>query len=854
MPTVEIKRGQTAAPRSTGRSAFGSVAFGQNEGKGLQAAGEALYGFGMEKVEEARRAEDDLYVSTKFIEAQKQALDIQDQLRQEYSEDPKGYSDAVMENLRTSFDPIIEGAPSTEARRQLQSQFTGVYSNALNSSHKYEREQFVGNAQRSLNEGVNTTDSLLAEGQISFEAAIEQSRGLIDAADGVLFTSEARTEKADGVIKRLAETHAIAMGKSSVEEVENFLYNDLPDDMFSAEETQSILNKARSNYAKENRVTEMAGREARVAKSTVVNAHLVDGDVAAAEKELERGVAEGVLEKGDGTYMNLYNTIQNHKVALFKSDVISREIAPVLSGDARLDQSNPDHVKHWDSTFYQKYPQSFLTVKDDETKEKMLNEMVSAGRVPSREMSGLSSALLSNNGKVVATAAETVNALLDTGDGILALSIDGKVANKARVYRAALDGAKMNGEQAVEAVRRVQISKQSDGTGLSVSKDFSNWYSSKEGKEAVKNIMNSYVKGVDKIPVGFRDDLSISASLLYSQNASDQEEIISKAEAVEITAKNLTERVWGKVSLFGRDSFMRLPPTKTKEGQSIGFERDDFTSRQLEEAILDISYNQNKHLGTQEASRKIARITETAFIIPEETDGSVSYQVGYFDESGVRHPLEVFVEAGEDPETGMPTGGQSEPITIKVDRKNEPSVMFENSFQRLGALSKSLEERGLGFIDIQDRVAPALDRGVSPSAMTKRSKQEMRLVMNPRARDNKSDKGPSVGKVWDAKKAIVDKYNKAVDLLNEADSIFDNRLDANMPVGAEASEKSRVMRAGFGGGAFTELAALQNAPTKMEEYMSTRREYEELIKEANSIMDTISPEDVINSQETPVEE
>lgn len=153
MPTVDIKRAGTDLQR---RIAPNNQQFVQTE--------DISY---LEDVQQQtqrwKQAEDATYVANATTELQKQVYETGERLKQDFFDNPEGYSAAYEQATQALYKQTVDNAPSAEARNSATQVAESIKRSQFNQAVSWEQTNTVARYQERHDEAISSLSNILAD-------------------------------------------------------------------------------------------------------------------------------------------------------------------------------------------------------------------------------------------------------------------------------------------------------------------------------------------------------------------------------------------------------------------------------------------------------------------------------------------------------------------------------------------------------------------------------------------------------------------------------------------------------------------------------------------------------------------
>lgn len=412
MPKIEIERLSrgVGTPSQTGqpRASAAGTEVSQSLGRALSQQGQQLTNTGLEISQDIKVARDLEYVTSSMTTANEEAIRFEKKFKESMAENPAGYADAYIGEIDSIYDGYIQGAPSQEAKSQLQQMFSAKRNNQFKGAFNFEanatKAKVISSAEENLNLITNRLiedPSLLPESQQEIDMMMKSINSSLDPDKALQFKSIASEQLSRSVI-----TGLVNQGK--YDDAKAFLTNDNIKSILTPNEIARLEKSIDSDM--------QAQMEAAQKQDTIEYKKFIDdtktmiikGELS--EVQLENMFNEGNFRSAQD-FINVSNTLNRFRKDQSSISNAVTEVGQALDGGIPLDPSLKDNRRKADSYYNEVILKNTAPEELGQKTEQFIN---SIGVVPEGIKNNIISKMHNGDPKTAVASASTINNLVDS--------------------------------------------------------------------------------------------------------------------------------------------------------------------------------------------------------------------------------------------------------------------------------------------------------------------------------------------------------------------------------------------------------------------------------------------------------
>jgi hypothetical protein len=454
MPRVIIERaGTQAIPTTSGQPRAGfAPASGQ---AGVTTAftnlGKTVAGITQEISAKRAAITEANYVSTMNTETVETIGRLQQEMQTELS-DPRGYTEALMEQVDDIYAKALEEAPSDRSRVQLQGIFAGKRNGYFHNAFKFENKAVADTTLIRANENIDTISKEVFQDPNSLAARLQDINLVSDAAGEVLSEGQHEMFKAKAG-QQLVNAHLNGLVRAgqhdkALESVSSGQF----DQFFTPDQIVRLEAGLQDSVARQQRNLEKAGTQQYKGQLDDLDLSIFQGQTGLSE--LNEMLDQGMF-KTNKDYIDRVKKLNTVNTQAEGAALQVDRIDQALAGLAPLSPSSTADKKAAD-TYYEQIIAP--TLNEEDGLEKAIKFSTDLGVVPKRFKNQLSGNLNSGNTQGQAGAAQVIDGIISR-EATSSLSFTKRDISRARHITGGMN-AGLSAEEAIKAAdARIEVDK-----------------------------------------------------------------------------------------------------------------------------------------------------------------------------------------------------------------------------------------------------------------------------------------------------------------------------------------------------------------------------------------------------------
>jgi hypothetical protein len=594
MPRVTIDRaGSQNIPTTSGqpRAGFLPSSGGQQVNQAFVNLGRTVAGITQEIAAKRAAIDDANYVSTMNTETVETIGRLEQEMQTNLA-DPRGYTEALMEQVDDIYAKALENAPSDKSRAQLQSIFSGKRNGYFHNAFRFENKAVADTTLARADENISTIAQEVFNDPNSLQARLQDINLVSDSAAEVLAPGQHEMFQVQAGAK-LVKAHLNGLVRAGqYDQALESLGSGQFDQFFTPEQIVRLEAGLEDSIAKQQRELEKLGNQQYKQQLDDIDLGIFNGSIGL--NELNTMHEEGVF-RTNKDYINRAKQIDtvNKKAEVDRSHVDLVDAA--LSGVAPLSPSSTADKRAAD-TYYEQIIAPQLTQEDGI--EKAVKFSTDLGIVPKKFKNQLSGHLNSGSNQGQVGAAQVIDGIISR-DATAALSFTKRDASRARHIAGGIN-AGLTAEEAIKAAdNRIQVDK-----GILKRREerlFDEGIDFDPPTEFFRNDPN-------EVP----DEMALDFDRLLQTFAVELGHSVEDAEEM---ANRRIEASWAVTKINGEPEYMKYAPEKlfNPKGVNPKWIRKQLTS-EMEQAGLGGSF-------TRIIPNPLRTAEEMEYFVMEEVDG-----------------------------------------------------------------------------------------------------------------------------------------------------------------------------------------------------------------------------------------